>query len=111
MALVHAKAAQAVSLLPPTEHLAAKTSALVKTDQFEAIHLVVAKGKEIPSHRVAGPLTLYCIEGHVELGLTCSTAKLSAGQWMFLEGGTPHSVRGIEASRLLLTIILAADKD
>lgn len=106
MALIHAEPARAILLHPTAEHLAAGTSALIKTDQFEAIHLVVAEGGMIPSHRVAGPLTLYCIEGHVELELAESTASLKAGQWLYLDGGAAHSVRGIKSSRLLLTIIL-----
>lgn len=106
MALVHADSGQSISLQPPAQHSAAKTSAIVKTEQFEAVHLVVAEGKEIPSHSVAGPITLYCIEGHVELRLMDSTATLVAGQWLYLDGGAAHSVRGIKTSRLLLTIIL-----
>lgn len=106
MALSHAESAQVVPLHPPAEDLFPKSSALVKTDDFEAIHLVIEQGKEIPSHSVAGPLTLYCIEGAVELGLSNSAVPLKAGEWIFLDGGAPHSVRAINASRLLLTVIL-----
>lgn len=106
MALIRIEPAQAISLQPPSEPLAMLTSALVKTDHFTAIHLVVEAGKEIPSHSVVGPLTLYCIEGHAELDLPDRTVTMNAGEWLFLEGGTPHSVRGIEASRLLLTVVL-----
>ena len=49
---------------------------------------------------------LHCLEGRVKLGLTESALELSAHQWIYLEGGTIHSVTGIEESSLLLTILL-----
>jgi quercetin dioxygenase-like cupin family protein len=30
---------------------------------------------------------------------------LNAGEWVYLDGGEPHSVKGIEDSSLLLTIL------
>jgi hypothetical protein len=45
------------------------------------------------------------LEGRALLGLPAATIELSAGQWVFLEGGEPHSVKGVEDSSLLLTII------
>jgi quercetin dioxygenase-like cupin family protein len=34
-----------------------------------------------------------------------TSLELSAGQWVYLEGGVPHSLRGIEDTSLLLTIL------
>ena len=48
---------------------------------------------------------LHCLEGRVRLGLTDSVLELVAHQWIYLEGGTIHSVTGIEESSLLLTIL------
>ena len=81
-----------------------KSVALIKTDQFEAIRLVVQKGAEIPPHDVPGRITLHCLEGQLELVLAKSSVKLAAGEWIFLEGGQSHSVRGIVNASLLLTI-------
>lgn len=106
MALRHARPAQAVTLLEADEHRPETTSALVKADHFEAIHLVVSEGQYIPPHKVAGPLTLYCLEGIVDIELDESVVRLASGQWLYLEGGAQHAVRGVEISRLLLTIIL-----
>ena len=72
---------------------------------FEAIRLVVLAGQEIPSHQVSGHMTLHCLEGRVSLGLEHSTIELNAGEWVYLAGGEPHSVKGIENSSLLLTIL------
>lgn len=106
MALHHAKAGEVVDLRPLGSGVAdAKTRALVKSEAFEAVHLVVRSGVEIPSHSVAGNITLHCLEGRVLLGLAEGQVELSAGDWIYLEGGAPHSVRGIEDSALLLTIL------
>lgn len=105
MALKHAEPGEVVSLSPLGSALAtAKTSALVKSDRFEAVRLIVPAGSAIPSHRVHGYLTLHCLEGRVVLGVEKEIA-LSAGDWIYLERGADHSVRGIEDSSLLLTIM------
>lgn len=106
MALKHAKAGQVVDLRPLAEKLKdAKTVAIIKADRFEAIRLVVLAGKEIPSHEVSGNITLHCVEGHVSLGLPNSAIELRAGEWVYLDGGEAHSVKGIEDSSLLVTIL------
>ena len=111
MALARAASGQAVTLDPPDGPLAAQTAALVKADHFEAIHLVVPEGREIAEHAVEGPITLFCLEGEAEIGLPDGRVTLAAGQWLYLDGGVPHSVYGIRASRLLLTIVLVAAPD
>lgn len=106
MALHHAKAGEVVDLRPLGPALKdTKSAAIIKTDQFEAVRLVVPAGAEIPPHEVAGKVTLHCLEGHVVLGLEDSTIELRAGDWLFLEGGESHSVKGLEDASLLLTII------
>ena len=110
MALKHAKPGETVDLRPLEEGLAtAKTSAIVRTPSFEAVHLIVLAGSEIASHKVSGPITLYCIEGHAKLGLHNGPVDLKAGDWVYLEGDEPHSVRGIEDASLLLTIFFKSD--
>jgi len=82
-----------------------------RRDQFEAIRLIVPAGTEIPSHRVPGEITLHCLEGHVALGLAGTEVELKAGEWMYLEGGADHSVRGLEDSSVLLTIMFTHGND
>lgn len=106
MALHHAKPGETVDLRPLGRALKdAKTAAIIKADSFEAIRLVVLAGAEIPSHDVAGNITLHCLEGRVALGLDGASVELGAGDWIYLDGGAPHSVKGIEDSSLLLTIL------
>lgn len=107
MALHHAKPGEIVNLRPIGPDFGrAKTAAIIKTDHFETIRLIVRAGCEIPKHKVAGEITLHCLEGHIELGLDPSPITLTANEWIYLEGDAPHSIEAIEDSSLLLTIFL-----
>src|SRR3546814_14866627 len=82
MALNHAKSGEIVDLHPLGGGLReAHTTALVKSESFEAVRLVVRAGAEIPSHHVSGSFTLHCIEGRVRLGLAQGSQERSAGPW------------------------------
>jgi quercetin dioxygenase-like cupin family protein len=107
MALHHAKPGEVVGLGPMGSGLReARTEAITKADRFEAIRLIVQAGTEIPQHKVSGEITLHCLEGHVELGVDSTPISLKAEEWVYLKGGSPHSVKAIEDSSLLLTIFL-----
>ncbi|HOF41967.1 MAG TPA: cupin domain-containing protein [Candidatus Hydrogenedentes bacterium] len=107
MALPHAAPGIPVDLQPETVELSdAKARALVKTDAFEAIRLVVPEGHEVcRNHQVDGPLTIYCLKGQIAFSADDQTHVLSEGHWLFLPGGVPHTVTGMEDSLLLLTIM------
>lgn len=105
MALKHAAPGEVVHLQPLRSALpTAKTTALIKSDRFEAVRLVVPAGTTIPSHRVEGYITLLCLEGHAVLEAG-GEIELRPGDWTYLDRGAPHSVRGVEHSVLLLTIL------
>lgn len=112
MALKHAEPGEIVDLRPLGDGLAsAKSSAIVRTASFEAMRLVVPADTEIPSHQVVGAITVHCIEGHAQLCLRTGAIDLRAGDWVYLEGGEPHSVKGIDDASLLLTILFDGDRD
>lgn len=105
MALKHVEPGEVVQLQPMGAALAKSgTAALVKSDRFEAVRLIVPAGTTIPSHQVEGFITLFCLEGHAFLGVD-GEVELRSGDWIYLERGTPHSVRAAEDSALLLTIL------
>ena len=104
MALTHVQPGEVVHLQPDASASAtSRTSALMKSDRFETVRLVVASGATIPEHKVAGFISLFCLEGHVVLGAD-REIELHRGDWIYLERGASHWVRGIEDSALLLTI-------
>ena len=105
MALEHAAPAEVVSLPPLGQDITdIRSAALVKTDAFETIRLVVPAGSVIPPHKVAGHLTLHCLEGEIVLEAGHDIA-MRAGDWLYLDPGTVHAVRGIANASLLLTIL------
>lgn len=106
MAVRHASGGEIVDLRPLGHALKnSKTTAIVKSKKFEAARLIVHAGMNIAEHQVPGSIMLHCLEGRVLLGLAESNLEMSAGQWLYLEGGARHSVTGIEDSSLLLTIL------
>jgi quercetin dioxygenase-like cupin family protein len=107
MAIPHAKSGEVIDLCPVGEtHAPARTMTLVKTDRLEVIRLVVPTGKELPHHQVAGEITVQCLEGRVEFTAGTTARELRAGQMLYLAGGEPHWLRGIEDASVLLTILL-----
>jgi quercetin dioxygenase-like cupin family protein len=106
MDLHHAKPGEIVHLRPLGPALKdTATTAIIKSDRFEAMRLIVHAGAKIPSHEVSGNITLHCLEGAVEVGLKPAVVELRTGDWIYLDGGEAHSVKGLEDSALLLTII------
>lgn len=104
MAIHHATAGEVIKLRPAS-NAEAKTIALVKTDSFETIHLVVRAGEHLPKHKVAGTLSLYCIEGEVAIDTEDGERRVAAGGWLYLEPGASHAVRGVADATLILTIL------
>lgn len=109
MAIPHAAPGIPVDLQPSGESLTeATTSALVKTDQFEAIRLFIPKGHEVcRNHQVKGPITVQCLQGEVAFSVEGETHTLRAGHWLYLPGEVSHSMSGVEDSLILLTIMFA----
>jgi quercetin dioxygenase-like cupin family protein len=67
---------------------------------------VLPAGKAISEHQVNGEITVQCLEGHVEFTSNGVTRSLSAGELVYLAGASKHSLRAVENSSLLLTILL-----
>lgn len=105
MALPHAAPGEPVQLPSISSMPAdARSSALVKTDRFEAAVLMVRAGTGIAPHAVAGYCTLQCLGGMVTLETGSSDIDLKDGDWVYLERGERHGITAAEDSTLLLTI-------
>jgi quercetin dioxygenase-like cupin family protein len=95
MAIPHAAAGEPV-----------KTTTLIKTNSLEVIRLVLPAGKALPTHQVAGEITVQCLEGRVAFTGGATTRELAAGDLLYLSGGEPHSLRGVSDATALVTILL-----
>lgn len=105
MAVERAQPGEVIQLPLGTALEGSKTTTLVKTADMELIRLVLPAGKEIPTHKVPGEITVQCLEGRAAFVSEGKTQELTAGQLLYLAGGEPHAVKGIEASSLLVTIL------
>ncbi len=106
MALPHAESGQIIDITPLGSRLRSTVStALFKAEDLEVMRLVLLAGKGIPPHRVAGEVTIQCIEGVVEVS-SQDIRTLDAGKMLYLRGDEVHSLRALEDASVLLTIFL-----
>jgi len=83
-----------------------KKNLLVQTDAVKVVRLILPAGKEIPSHRAPGEITVQCLEGRVAFTAGENTYELEAGQLLHVGDKLPHALRGIEDASLLVTLVL-----
>lgn len=83
-----------------------RTRALLKARQLELVHLVLPAGRELPNHSAPGEITLYCIEGTINVHTPDGHACLHAGDVVHLAAEVPHAVVALTDASALLTICL-----
>jgi quercetin dioxygenase-like cupin family protein len=79
---------------------------LAKTAALEVRRLTLSKGREIPTHKATGEITVHCLEGRVAFTSGETKRDLGPGQIVLLAAGEPHSLVGLEDSTVLVTKIL-----
>ena len=110
MSIQHAKPGDVIQLPLGAALGSSKTTTLVKTAVLELIRLVLPAGKEIPTHKAPGEITVQCLEGRVAFTAEGTTQELATGQMLYLAAGEPHAVKAIEDASLLVTILLPRNK-
>ena len=109
MAQSHAQSGQVVSLLPLAAGLAdARTTAILKAEQLELVRIVLHAGQSFREHRVAGEITVLCIEGHIEFSTPAGVHLLTPGDLIHLRGDEAHALHALTNASALLTICIAA---
>jgi quercetin dioxygenase-like cupin family protein len=107
MAIPHFLPGQAIDVQPLGARLSAeKTVALFKSDDLEVMRLVLRAGKSLPPHKVAGEITIQCVEGSIDVTAEGQSHVLQAGQLLFLLGNVAHGVTALEDSSALVTVAL-----
>lgn len=86
----------------------ASSSTLARTPTLEVRRLVLAKGREIPTHQAPGEITVQCLEGRITFTARGTTRELGAGQMLVLAAREPHSLTALEDSSVLVTKVLPA---
>ena len=109
MAVPHAGPGDVINVQPFGTGLAtAKTSTLFKTANVQVVRLVMSTDKEIAEHKAPGEIIVQCLEGKIAFTALGKTRELAPGQLLYLDAGTPHSVKCIEDASFLLTMLLRA---
>lgn len=106
MSIQHAQSGEIISLPLGAALSSSKTTTLVKTADLEVIRLVLPAGKEIPSHKAPGEITVQCLEGRVAFTAHGKTHDLACGQMLYLAASEPHALKAAEDSTVLVTILL-----
>lgn len=107
MAMQHAISGQPISVRPFGAALSQQqTTAIFKTARLEVMRLVLPQGKSMREHKVAGAITLHCLEGRIAFAHGSENQVLAAGELLYLDGGVVHSLTALEDASALLTIVL-----
>jgi quercetin dioxygenase-like cupin family protein len=81
---------------------------LAKTEVLEVRRLSLSRGREIPTHKATGEITVHCLEGRIAFTSGETTRDVGPGQMILLAAGEPHSLVGLEDSAVLVTKVLVA---
>lgn len=107
MAIHHASSGELIDVRPLKGDLkSAITKTLYKSDRLEVFRMILLAGKGIPTHRVAGEITVLCLEGHVEFTFGETIRSMRQGDLLCLAGGESHALKAVEDSSALITILL-----
>lgn len=107
MAIHHAVSGELINIRPLGDAITTTLgTTLYKTQHLEVFRLILLAGKEMREHKVVGELTVQCLEGSVEFAIGTTHDVMRAGDLKCLAGGVPHSLKAIEDSSVLVTLLL-----
>lgn len=107
MALQHVQSGEPADVRPFGADLSQQvTHALFKSTDLEVFRLVLMQGKGMPLHKVAGEITVQCLEGLIDVTVNGESHVLQPGQLLFLAGNVVHDVVAKKDSSALITIVL-----
>ncbi len=107
MAITHASPATPIDVRPFGERLAGeRTKALFKSEHLQVTRLVLKSGERLAPHKVAGEITVLCVEGEIELSADERRVRLAAGHMLYLAAGCMHGVAALSDASAVVTIAL-----
>ena len=107
MATAHAASGELIDIRPfgpALPHAASET--LVRAEHLEVFRLVLLAGRSLPGHDHPRVMTIQCIEGRIELIAGGKNLAMQAGHLVYVSAGTPHELRAVEDSSLLVTLLV-----
>jgi len=77
---------------------------LVKEGPLRVTLIGLNADHELHEHRAAGPVTIHCLEGAIEVAVGSARHRLDAGMLLALAAGVAHSVTSASGGFFLLTV-------
>ncbi len=87
----------------------ANPSTLIGTEHVKVVRMVLKAGKTLPEHKAKGEIVVQCLEGRVVFSTLGKEIEIQPGQLIYLNSAEPHSVRALEDSSFLLTVVFSKD--
>lgn len=107
MAVPHAIPGQVIDVRPLGARFSGeKTTALFKSNDLEVMRIVLQAGRSLPPHKVAGEITVHCLEGSMSITTEGKDHVLRAGEMLYLTGGAVHGALALEDTSALVTVAL-----
>lgn len=107
MALQHHEPCRPIDITPLGPRMdSVQTHALFKSEQLEVMRVVLKAGKSLPSHHVAGEVTVQCIEGRLDVMIAAGAQTLTPGQMLYLPEQEEHALHALEDCSALVTVVL-----
>lgn len=109
MALTHAASGDLLDIRPLGPKLPqAKSHTLVQSPSIEIFRMVLPAGRTVAPHRVAGAITVQCLEGAIEFEAHGRLIEMRAGHLIYLEPQAMHGLKTLQDSSVLVTLVHAA---
>lgn len=93
----------AAELVIPDDGTLSRT--LYQDDQMRLVGFAFAEGEELTDHTSALAVVIQVVRGRLHLGLGDEETELGPGGWVHLPARLTHSVRALEPSVMLLTML------
>lgn len=107
MAIQHAAPGDLIDIRPLGQKLSLRAAeTLIRTDHLEVFRYVLPPGKVIQEHAAAGLMIIQCLEGVVEFAAQGRVQEMVPGTMLYLADREPHSLKALEQSSLLVTVLL-----
>ncbi len=78
---------------------------LYRDDRLRVVGFAFAAGEELTEHTSALPVVIQVARGRLDLTLDGRTTSVTPASWVHLPARMPHSVRAVEPSVMLLTML------
>ncbi|WP_432117624.1 cupin domain-containing protein [Streptomyces sp. bgisy032] len=80
---------------------------LYRDDRLRVVGFAFAAGQELTEHTSALPVVIQVVQGRLDLVLGRQKTEAFPGSWIRLPARLPHTVRAVEPSIMLLTMLPA----